>query len=151
VGKTAPSFAVKTPNGEELKLADVLNGKKAVLLNFWFLGCQPCRMEFSILQKLYEENRAKGFDILAVNYGDSAEAIAKFIKEKGYTMPIGVGGRGDDFPGNAYQVDVYPTNFLIDATGKILWREAGFDEAKLRTAVERALGGAPPARQPAGR
>ena len=145
VGKTAPPFPVKTPNGDEVKLADILNGKKAVLLNFWFLGCQPCRMEFPVLQKLYEENRANGFEILAVNYGDAADAIAKFIKEKGYTMPIGVGDKDDAFPGNAYQVDVYPTNFLIDATGKILWREAGFDEAELRTAVERALNGAAPA------
>jgi thiol-disulfide isomerase/thioredoxin len=145
VGKMAPSLSVKTPNGGELKLSDFLNGKKAVLLNFWFIGCQPCRMEFPVLQKLYEENHAKGFDILAINYGDAADAITKFIREKDYTMSIGVGGKGDAFPGNAYQVDAYPTNFLVDGTGKILWREAGFDEAKLRAAVERALGGAPPA------
>jgi thiol-disulfide isomerase/thioredoxin len=139
VGKAAPSFSVKTPGGQEVKLIDILAGKKAVLVNFWFLGCQPCRMEFPILQKLYEENRAKGFDIIAINYGDSAEAIAKFIQEKSYTMPIGVGGKGEAFPGNAYQVDVYPTNYLVDSAGTILWREAGFDEAKLRAAVDRAL------------
>lgn len=38
VGKDAPAFAMPTPDGGSISLADALKGKKAVLINFWFYG-----------------------------------------------------------------------------------------------------------------
>lgn len=38
VGKPAPAFSLKTPAGGTLLLAQALQGKKAVLINFWFYG-----------------------------------------------------------------------------------------------------------------
>lgn len=38
VGKPAPDFELPRPNGERLSLNGALQGKKAVLLNFWFHG-----------------------------------------------------------------------------------------------------------------
>lgn len=38
VGKPAPSFALSQPGGNLIKLEDMLKGRKAVLLNFWFYG-----------------------------------------------------------------------------------------------------------------
>jgi len=66
------------------------------------------------------------------------------VKEKKYTIPVGVGGKDSSFPGNAYKADSFPTNFLLDASGKIVWLEVGYDEEKLRTAVTQALQGSPP-------
>ena len=36
VGSAAPRFALSTPAGSKISLADALKGKKAVLVNFWF-------------------------------------------------------------------------------------------------------------------
>jgi hypothetical protein len=36
-----------------------------------------------------------------------------------------------------YRVDTYPTNFLIDAEGKIVYRSIGFDEAELKAALKK--------------
>lgn len=38
VGKDAPEFALPTPEGGNVALADRRKGKKAVLVNFWFYG-----------------------------------------------------------------------------------------------------------------
>jgi outer membrane lipoprotein-sorting protein len=38
IGSKAPDFAVLTPSGKKLSLAQVMKGKKATLVNFWFYG-----------------------------------------------------------------------------------------------------------------
>jgi len=38
VGSAAPRFALSAPTGGKVELAEVLKGKKAVLVNFWFYG-----------------------------------------------------------------------------------------------------------------
>ena len=47
-----------------------------------------------------------------------------------------MGGQGEKYTlGRAYGVQAYPTNYLVDADGKIVWRSVGFDEAGLREAL----------------
>jgi hypothetical protein len=78
--------------------------------------------------------KEKGFNLLAVNQGDSAATIQKYVKEGGFTFPIVVGGRGSVF--EQYHVEAYPTNYLLDAHGKVVYRSLGFDENGLRAALE---------------
>ena len=50
-----------------------------------------------------------------------------------------MGGMGESYTlGKAYGVQAYPTNYLIGADGKILWRSVGFDEPALRDALAQA-------------
>jgi cytochrome oxidase Cu insertion factor (SCO1/SenC/PrrC family) len=35
-GKPAPTFALRDPKGQPVTLSDVISGRKAVLVNFWF-------------------------------------------------------------------------------------------------------------------
>lgn len=37
-----------------------------------------------------------------------------------------------------YGVMAYPTNYLVNAEGKVVWRGVGFDEAAMRKALEQA-------------
>ena len=39
--------------------------------------------------------------------------------------------------GRTYGVQAYPTNYLLDENGKIVWRGVGFDEQALRAAIDR--------------
>jgi thiol-disulfide isomerase/thioredoxin len=135
VGQDAPPFTLPTPEGGELSLEAFLRGKRAVLVNFWFLGCQPCRKEFPHLETLHRNLSRQGLGIVAVNYNDAAQPVRDFLRAQGYTLPVVLGGAGPEFIGEAYQIRVYPTNYLLDGDGRILWRGVGFDEAALRQAV----------------
>ena len=94
-----------------------------------------------MLQKLYEEHRENGFEVIAVNHNDKAADIAAFLKERGITFPVGLNGQGVERVTPKFNVDAFPSNFIIGPSGKILWREVGYNEAKLRLAIEQAMRG----------
>jgi hypothetical protein len=77
--------------------------------------------------------------LIAVNGFDQADVINKYISEKKFTFQVGMadkkeGGATYDV-GLRYGVSAYPTNYLVDASGKILWRGIGFNEQAIRKAL----------------
>jgi hypothetical protein len=75
--------------------------------------------------------------VIAVDSDDDRETIARYVKSCGWTFPIALGSQargGFEIP-KAYRVDLFPTNFLIDAEGKIVYRCIGWDEPGLLAAL----------------
>ncbi len=108
-------------------------------MNFWFYRCGPCREEFPRLQALYDALKDKGLAVIAIDSDDDRETIARYAKASGWTFPIAFGLEamgGINIP-NAYRVNLFPTNFLIDAEGNIAYRCINWDEAGLRAALAR--------------
>jgi thiol-disulfide isomerase/thioredoxin len=143
VGKPAPDFSVTGVDGGTLSLKEALSGKKVLLVNFWFLGCGPCRQEMPHLQALYEKHR-ESLGLVSINFGDKAADIAKYAKQQKLSLPFAVGkdAAGQDSPVfAALHVSSYPTNFVIAPDGKVLWRGIGFGASDLRE-MEKVLAGA---------
>ena len=90
------------------------------------------------LQRLYAELKGKGLEILAVNEGDPGETVTRYFRQSGFTFPALAGGRGDGGVFQQYAVDSYPTNFLLDSEGRIVWRAVGYD-AKTLEQLKREL------------
>lgn len=133
VGATVPDFELPRPDGERFSLLRAARDKRVTLVNFWFVGCPPCRAEFPHFQKLYEELRDKGFGLVAVNRGDTRERVAEYVSTSKLTFDVVMGGTGEQYTvGRAYGVKAYPTNILIDAEGKVLWRGVGFRDPELK-------------------
>jgi thiol-disulfide isomerase/thioredoxin len=136
VGRPAPDFDLPRPQGGRLRLADARQGKKVVLVNFWSTSCDVCREEFPLLAMLYETLKAKGLEIVAVNLGDSEEAVNKYLADNPLPFPVVLGGVGDHATvAQSYQIQVFPTSYLLAADGKVLWSSRGFDETALRKAL----------------
>ena len=130
IGDSAPDFSLPTLDGNLLKL-ETAKGKKATLINFWFLACPPCRAEFELFQKLYSELKEQGFSIIAINNVDSsAEDIKSYVRDNRLTFPIVMAER--DAPVvSAYRVETHPSTYLLNSEGKIVYRAVGVDEAGL--------------------
>lgn len=82
------------------------------------------------------EFKGKGFDIVAVDIGDTAETIQKFWKEKGLSLRVLMDRDGK--VAESYKVSGVPTNYLVGSDGKIIARFEGFDEAGIRQALAKA-------------
>ncbi|MCW3053132.1 MAG: resA [Chthonomonadales bacterium] len=130
VAAPAPDFLLPRLGGEKIKLEDTRRTKKAVLVNFWYAGCGPCRAEFPHLQKLYERLKGKGLEVIAINRGDTDQQVQKVILEGKFTFPVALGGSkyGDGSVYANFGVMAFPTNYLIDADGKVVWRAMGYND-----------------------
>jgi thiol-disulfide isomerase/thioredoxin len=140
-GKQAPEFKITLlENGTELTLATALRGHKAVLLDFWYCACPPCRLSFSHLERLEKTLGRQGLTIVAVNFGDSEDDIVEFAREQMVSFSLAVGRRDEkDNPiFGTYHVSNFPTSFLINATGKVVWRGVGYSP-ELKKELEGAL------------
>jgi hypothetical protein len=83
---------------------------------------------------------------VAVNLADTREATEKYVREGAFPFKIALGKeQGDRETGifKQYRVDTYPSNFLIDSSGKIVFRSVGFDEQGLRAALAKMGIGSP--------
>jgi len=135
-GFLAPDFALRTPQGEEIRLRD-LRGR-VVVLNFWASWCPPCRAEMPTLQRIAEEYGPQGVTILGVNstVQDTLGDVAAFLERYSITFPIVL-----DLEGEAtrrYEIRSLPTTFFIGADGVIRSVTVGgpISEVSLRAQIE---------------
>ncbi|MCY3978009.1 MAG: TlpA disulfide reductase family protein [Chloroflexi bacterium] len=108
-GWPAPPFALLTPSSQRLALKQARGA--VTIINFWASWCEPCQREMRELQALYEMH-ADDLRILAVNVGESAQAIRDWVAHLGLKFDILLDERGA--VSNLYQVRGLPTTFVLD-------------------------------------
>lgn len=72
---------------------------------------------------------------------DNREGTRTFYDQFGYTVPA-VFDVDQEVAGIRYGVIATPTNYLLDASGRIVWRHYGFrpgDEIDMREQITRIL------------
>lgn len=138
--ETLKSFKLKTPEGVERTLPDVL-GSKATLVVFFFPTCPYCNAAFPSVQKLYDTYKDRGLSIVWINVvPEEAKLIAAWQAQHGYTVPVLLGKGSTPME---YKVRTTPTHYLLNARGEILQKKDGFspgDEKTLEQDIRNALG-----------
>lgn len=135
LGDRLTDLTVTDCDGNRHSLSDLLKEKEAVVLNFWFLNCGPCKMEFPYVQEAYE---AYGQDVafLALNPVDGTDdTIRNYRWEQGLTFPM---ASCDPVYQNTFGINAYPTTVIIDRTGTICLSHEGMftDSAALCNALK---------------
>lgn len=135
-GNRAPDFTVQRVNGEAITLSD-LRGN-IVLLNFWGTWCGPCRREMPEFQQAHNQFNDDGFEILAVSFDDTFEAIATFRDEFNLTFPLALDDTGEI--NDTYGIQTRPSSFLLDKDGTIIMRHFGMmTEEQIQGVLTEAL------------
>src|SRR5512133_436286 len=116
-GFLAPDFELKTLEGKTIRLSD-LRGQ-AVLVNLWATWCPPCRAEMQSIERVDQEYKDEGFNVLAVNMTEQDEpsAIPTFVNEQGLTFPILLDETGE--VARSYQMQSLPSSYFIRRDGVI--------------------------------
>jgi peroxiredoxin len=135
-GFLAPDFSLNTLEGQQITLSE-LQGDP-IIVNLWASWCPPCRAEMPAIQKVYDQNQARGLQVLAVNmtYQDSETAAEAFVQEYELSFPVLLDMTG--MVGNGYQMRALPSTYFIDREGIIQQVIIGgpMSEATLQSAVE---------------
>ncbi len=121
-GKPAADFTLKDVlQGQDYSLSQFKG--KVVMINFFTFFCGPCREEMPDLNKIYQENKDKGFVTLGIALSSDPTQIRFLVKQLGLTYPV---LNGTDKVSEAYgSVAVVPTTFIIDKQGNIAQKIEG--------------------------
>jgi thiol-disulfide isomerase/thioredoxin len=146
-GKPAPGFAVKDLDGKPFDFT-VERTRRAHVLVFWSIFCEPCREEMPVIEKLANEYRPEGkVEFVAVNMDGEPflDGIKGFIRQYKYSFRIildELDEKGETFAvADPYQVAGTPVLYLVDAEGKIAGSHLGrVGEADLKAMIAGMLG-----------
>jgi thiol-disulfide isomerase/thioredoxin len=64
---------------------------KPLLINFWATWCTPCIEELPLINAFYRENKANGWQVLALAI-DKPTAVRSFLATMPLEFPIGMAG-----------------------------------------------------------
>jgi cytochrome c biogenesis protein CcmG/thiol:disulfide interchange protein DsbE len=124
VGEKAPTFTLTSITGDTVSL-DAHKGKVVVLGLFHI--CDPCMMQGTNLQKVYEATRGKNVAVIGVNSaGNSKKDVGEFLSafpvKVTYPYLLDPGKVTDKLYGGGKFI---PNVYVIDQHGVIRWQRVG--------------------------
>ena len=138
IGSQAPEWSLLNQQGDRIS-SEKLKGK-ILLLDFWYSTCGPCLKSMPVIQRIHEKYKDQGVIVIGMNSREKKTSNAiNFMKNYNYTYMLGLEA---DNVANAFFIDSYPTTYVIDAEGKVLYKEIGFDdstEEKINNIINNAL------------
>jgi len=114
---------------------------KVIYLDFWASWCAPCVKSMPLLNQLWQELNAEGFEVLAVNLDERVDAAEKFLLA--HPVQYSIIRALDSNIDARYKIMGLPTAYLIDRNGNIQQAYQGFnpvDMKQIRHDVKGLLG-----------
>jgi thiol-disulfide isomerase/thioredoxin len=124
MNKPAPKILVTTIDGRSYQLGK--SGDEIMVVNFWFIACGPCRKELPLLNDLaakYSKNHKIRF--VAISNLDTKKGL-EFVRKK-LNMGYELVAQAQE-TANAYHIQQYPSNLIIDKNGIVVFAEIGFHD-----------------------
>lgn len=135
-------FSGVTEDGEDFSSADILGD--VTVVNFWYAGCPPCRVEAGDLEAVWQEFQDDGVSFIGVNTLDQADTAQAFAETYGVTYPSVMDvetGEAKLAFASAISIQATPTTLVLDKQGRVAARILGALESEsiLSTLVKDAL------------
>ncbi len=128
----APNFEMRDVKGNTIKLSHFKG--KYILLDFWATWCAPCMNERSFIKKIRDEYPEDQLVIISVSADVDFKRFEDVVKEKKMNWPNIYGN--NDLP-LEFGVNVYPTIFLIDKDGILIFEGKGKGNDVLEAMLKR--------------
>ncbi|MDH4378610.1 MAG: TlpA disulfide reductase family protein [Vampirovibrionales bacterium] len=139
-GSTVMDFTLPSYGGKPVTLSKEL-AKRPVLLELFASWCPHCQHSAPALEALYKEHK-NDLTILSINAGDTPDkpSTTKQFK-KDYKIAYTILEKPTEALMNGYCLQGFPSFFLINQQGKVVWRFAGTLKAENLENLKKALDG----------
>ncbi|MGW9022530.1 TlpA family protein disulfide reductase [Leucobacter chromiiresistens] len=142
--RTEPvEFSGVDESGAEFGSADTRGD--VTVVNFWYAGCAPCRVEAPDLVAAHDEYADQGVEFVGVNTRDQVAQAQQFSREFGIEYPSimdNAGGRSVQraFAGEV-PLNAVPTTLVLDREGRVAHRVLGqlASASQLTTLIDETL------------
>ena len=141
-GTMVPGFRAVDLQGERFTLDDLL-GKGPIVVDFWATWCKPCIKELPYVQRLHEDYRDQGVQVLAVTIDSpkSQSQVRRFVKSRKYDFRVVMDAEQDVFR-KLQGKGTIPYVVILDEKGRIRYHHTGYrpgDEKELTRVVKELL------------
>lgn len=129
-GMQAPSFSLSDLQGKTQTLTRLSNEKQVTVIVFWSTWNKQSGEELKRLQSMYAQQQSKGLQVIAVNVEDQniskdqEQLISAYCREMGLSFPVLLDAGLEQF--NLYGIKAVPTTFIVDNTGIVIEKLAGY-------------------------
>jgi thiol-disulfide isomerase/thioredoxin len=112
---------VRLHDGRTLRAAELTG--RTVVVEFWATWCPFCKKQNPYLQQLHERHGGKDLTVLTFSIDRSAEEVATYLKQHGYTFAAAMAG--------AQSAQLFPRRkglpvvYVVDPAGRIVFHESG--------------------------
>ena len=150
IGQPVADFKLPDADGKDHSLS-TLKGEKGTVIIFISVQCPMVRAYNERIAKLAEDYRARGVNVVGINSNvkELAPEVKSHAAEKGLKFTI-LKDTGN-VVADSFDAQVTPEAYLIDASGKLVYRGRidnsrnadGVSASELRDAIEATLAGKP--------
>ncbi len=112
------SWELPVLNSNEKVTKQSLEGN-VVMLEFFFMGCAPCKDAIPWLASVQEKYKAKNFKLFSVNGMDSKSFLTQY-KKQNKKINYDILYEADNII-KKYNITFYPAILLLDKSGKVLY------------------------------
>ncbi len=121
VGKHTPYFKLQELTDlNKMVSTDQLKGQVSVI-NFWAEWCLACKVE---MPDLIAFAKLPGVKLYGINFKDDYNAALQFLKEYGNPFLFNAYDK-EGITGIDFGISAVPETFVLDKTGKIVYRHTG--------------------------
>lgn len=126
LGQPAPALSARTLDGGSFNLKDAAGS--VVIVNFWASWCSPCRKEMPAMETYYQQHKADGLRIIAINMDEPKNAQAVIDIMRDFSFPAAL---AQDAQYSGYgRIWRLPMTFVIDRQG-ILRKDGSVGDPKI--------------------
>ncbi|MFH1160241.1 MAG: redoxin domain-containing protein [bacterium] len=127
IGQPAPDFELPDAKGKQVNLSSI--PAEFTLVIFWSSECGHCMEILPKVKALYDAQKQKRYEILAVSIDTSRSAWLQVIKDEKLPWINASELKGfDSKPADLYNIYATPTMFLLDKDKKILAKPISYRE-----------------------
>lgn len=128
IGQPMPDIQVNTLDGKPVSLRSQLQKNRRTLINVWATWCVPCAQEMPELERLQNDLKRRGIDLIGMNVDINEDAptlpplaqVKTYLQKRGITYANLIGGV--PFVENTFLGDelAVPLSILVDEKGNVI-------------------------------
>lgn len=138
VGKTAPAFTLKNPEGHKVSLESYNN--QIVYLNFWASWCRPCMKKMNEMKSTQSELEKKGVVFMHVSLDRNEDKWKSTIKNQQFDgVHLFATGDIDSNIAKDYEVRGLPQYFIINKEGRFAEKPRQYNLDEIKTIIDNLI------------